>query len=98
MDQGASDHLGRPVNNLRADTLPARSGEVLPSSSPLARLPPTRRTGRGGLSGSVFLIGGGSRVPHGTGKSQKKKSEETSVQDVFCRIFVNVTWNTAHPI
>ena len=78
------------IEQINSDTLPARSGEVLPSSSPLARLPPRRWASRGGLSRSVFLIRGGFRVPHGTGKSHEKKYEKTSVQDVFRGIFVSI--------
>src|SRR5258707_11288279 len=73
-----------------SDTLPARSGEVLLSSSPLARLPPRRRTSSGGLSRSVFRILGGFPVPQGTGKSHQKEYAESSVQNVHGGIFVSV--------
>src|SRR5258708_19985475 len=78
-----------------SDTLPARSGEVLLSSSPLARLPPRRRTSSGGLSRSAFRILGGFPVPQGTGKSHQKEYEEPSPQNVHAGIFVSdQDWST----
>src|SRR5215469_1418018 len=73
-----------------SDTLPLREREVLLSSSPLARRPPRRTTGRGGLSRSVFLMRGGSRLPDGTGKSHEKKDGESRVQDIQRGIFVSI--------
>src|SRR5215469_12192303 len=69
-------------NRTLTDTLPARSREVLPSSSPLAHLPPRRTTSRGGLSRSVFRILGGSRLPDGTGESHQKEYRESRAQDI----------------